>query len=82
MICNKIDVKRGWKEKCLSRAGKETLIKSIVQAIPNYIMNCYKLPSGCCDNIEAMLAKFWWGRTEKQRKIHWVSWKKIRKGKE
>ncbi|PNY16580.1 ribonuclease H, partial [Trifolium pratense] len=72
---------KGWKEKCLSRAGKETLIKSVAQAIPNYIMSCYKLPTGCCDNIEAMLAKFWWGTTEKQRKIHWVSWNKLGKAK-
>ncbi|MCI48878.1 reverse transcriptase-like protein, partial [Trifolium medium] len=28
-----------------------------------------------------MLAKFWWGTTEKQRKIHWVSWNKLGKAK-
>ena len=49
---------KGWKEKCLSRAGKETLINVVAQAIPTYIMSCYKFPVGCCDDIEAMLAKF------------------------
>ncbi|XP_024641304.1 uncharacterized protein [Medicago truncatula] len=49
---------KGWKEKCLSRAGKETLIKAVAQAIPTYTMSCYKFPVWCCDDIEAMLAKF------------------------
>lgn len=61
---------KGWKEKFLSRAGKETLIKAVAQAIPNYIMSCYKLPEGCCHAIEGMLAKFWWGSDETCRKVH------------
>lgn len=65
----------------MSKAGKETLIKSIAQAIPNYIMSCYKIPTGCCDNIESMLAKFWWGSTEQHRKIHWLSWENLGKSK-
>jgi len=49
---------KGWKEKCLSKAGKETLIKVVAQAIPSYIMSCYKIPEGCSSNIEGMLSKF------------------------
>jgi hypothetical protein len=56
---------KGWKEKCLSRASKGTLIKAVAQAIPNYIMSCYKIPVGCCKDIEGMLAKFWWGTDER-----------------
>lgn len=68
-----------WKEKCLSRAGKETLIKSIAQAIPNYIMSCYKLPESCCKDIETMLSKFWWKYEEGARKLHWLSWNNLAK---
>ncbi|MCI52147.1 reverse transcriptase-like protein, partial [Trifolium medium] len=63
---------KGWKEKALSQAGKEVLIKVGVQAIPNYVMSCYKLPDGCCDEIERMIARFWWGSQEGSRKMHWL----------
>jgi ribonuclease HI len=72
---------KGWKENCLSRAGKEILIKAVAQAIPNYIMGCYKLPESCCQEIESMLAKFWWGSKEGHRKIHWMSWERLSKSK-
>ena len=35
---------RGWKEKLLSRAGKEVLLKVVVQAILTYLMGVYKFP--------------------------------------
>lgn len=73
---------KGWKEKCLSRAGKEILIKSVAQAIPNYIMSCYKIPEGCCQDIESLIAKFWWGTTESSRKMHWLSWERMGRAKE
>lgn len=68
--------KKSRKEKCLSRANKETLIKVVSQDIPNYILSCYQVPVGCCENIDSMLAKFWWGseEEEKKRRIHWMSW--------
>jgi hypothetical protein len=34
----------GWKEKFITHARKEVLLKSIIQAIPTYTMNVFKLP--------------------------------------
>ncbi|XP_058733791.1 uncharacterized protein LOC131605427 [Vicia villosa] len=59
---------KGWKERFLSRAGKEVLIKAVAQAIPSYIMSCYKLPENVCNELESMLANFWWGSKEGKRK--------------
>ncbi|XP_048232195.1 uncharacterized protein LOC125370487 [Ricinus communis] len=42
----------GWKEKALSKAGKEILLKTVVQAIPTYIMSCFLFPTGVCKEIE------------------------------
>lgn len=64
---------KGWKERFLSRAGKEVLIKTIVQEIPNYVMSCYKIPEGICHELESLCANFWWGSKNGEQKIHWFS---------
>lgn len=53
--------------KLLVKVGKETLIKAIIQSIPTYIMNCFKLPYALCEDIERMIARFYYGVTLKPR---------------
>ena len=65
---------QGWKEKLLSQAGREILLKVVVQAIPTFAMSCFKLPVGLCHEIEALIRKFFWGQKGEQRKIHWKRW--------
>jgi hypothetical protein len=73
---------KGWKEKNLSFAGRSTLIKAVIQAIPTYTMSCFQLPRGLCQQLERMACNFWWGSNLDKGKIHWVSWKKICRKKE
>ena len=71
----------GWKEKLLSVGGREILIKAIAQAIPTYTMSYFQIPKSLCDEIEAMMRKFWWGQRDQESKIAWISWKKLCKSK-
>ena len=63
---------QGWEEKPLFQASREILIKAVIQAIPIYTMNCFKLPISLCNDLEELICKFWWGERGDQRKIHWV----------
>ena len=59
----------GWKEKMLSKAGKEVLIKAMALAIPTYTMSYFKLPDTLCDELTAMIRKFWWGQRNDEDRI-------------
>ena len=72
---------QGWKGKLLSQAGREVLIKAILQAIPTFAIGCFKLPMGLCHKIEAMVKKFWWGQRGDRRKVHWMRWHVLTKSK-
>ncbi|XP_027184267.1 uncharacterized protein LOC113782585 [Coffea eugenioides] len=70
-----------WCNKQLSQAGKEVLMKAITMAMPTYAMSCFKLPVKLCKDIQAFMARFWWGEENDKRKVHWCSWQKLAKGK-
>lgn len=70
-VCSKL---KGWKEKLISQAGLEALIKAVIQALPSFAMSCFKLPSSLCHDIEVMVCKFWWGQRGGRRKVHRVKW--------
>ncbi|XP_025693017.1 uncharacterized protein [Arachis hypogaea] len=76
-----LDKMQGWKERLLNQAGKEVLIKAVIQAIPVYAMNIIKFPKSFCKRIEAAIARFWWKSNGKERSIHWKSWAKMTRSK-
>ena len=67
----------GWKEKNISKARREVLIKMMTQAIPTYSISMFKIPDRIYDDINSALAKYWWGQTRDERKIHWIKWSKF-----
>jgi hypothetical protein len=63
-----------WSSKCLSKAGREVMIKSVLQAIPSYVMSIFLLPATIISSIEKMMNSFWWGSGgPNSRGIHWIS---------
>jgi hypothetical protein len=57
------------------------LLKAVVQAIPTYTMSVFKIPKTLCNEINSMMARFWWGHKENDKKVAWMSWKKMGKAK-
>ncbi|XP_057426498.1 uncharacterized protein LOC130719921 [Lotus japonicus] len=72
----------GWKETLLNQAGKEVLIKAIIQAIPSYAMAIVYFPKVFCNSLSSMVSNFWWKGQGKERGIHWRSWEKLTLSKE
>ena len=72
---------QGWQEKLLSKDGKEILIKAVAQSIPTYVMSCFDLTKGFCDELSTMIARYWWSQQDKVNKIHWLSWEKLTRSK-
>ena len=68
---------KGWKEKYLSQAGREILIKSIAQAIPTFAMQYFAIPSSILNEVERLCRKIFWGQSGDERKTSWVAWDKM-----
>jgi hypothetical protein len=64
----------GWSDRPASRAGKEVLLKSVIQAIPVHVMSCFQLPVSTCDSMRKSIANHWWGIEDGKKKLHWRSW--------
>ncbi|KAK2417369.1 hypothetical protein QL285_039676 [Trifolium repens] len=66
-----------WRGRALSKAGKEVMIKSVLQAIPSYVMSVYILPDTTIKEIERMMNSFWWGGGAENRGIKWLTWDRM-----
>ena len=40
-------------------------------------MGIFKIPISLCNDLNAILAKYWWGQTKDEKKIHWINYKKL-----
>ena len=58
-------------------AGKEVLIKAVVQAIPTHTMSCFLLPKSLCVELNSMVSNFWWGQKNDECKMAWMKWEKL-----
>ncbi|XP_074284168.1 putative mitochondrial protein AtMg00310 [Silene latifolia] len=40
-------------------------------------MSIFKIPVNFCDELRALISRFWWGIEENKRGINWVAWRKL-----
>lgn len=74
-LCDRVRNRfKSWKQSLLSVAGKEILIKAVIQAIPSFIMSSISIPSSVQNKFSTLIRKFWWGSYEEVSKIHWKDW--------
>lgn len=50
-----------WKASTLSLAGRITLAKSVVAALPTYSMQTMLMPKGVCEKLDQLQRNFIWG---------------------
>jgi hypothetical protein len=77
-VCKRLD---GWKERFLLQAGKEVLIKAVVQAISTFSMSVFRLPKSLCANLNSLMSRFWWSSQKKEKRMVWLSWEKLGESK-
>ncbi|MCI15307.1 RNA-directed DNA polymerase (Reverse transcriptase), partial [Trifolium medium] len=69
-----------WQHNLLNKASRMTLVKSVLNSIPNYYMQVAWLPQSTCDSIDRMARNFLW-KGNSNTGIHLVGWEKITKPK-
>jgi hypothetical protein len=67
--------------KFLPQAGKEILLKAVVQAIPTYRISVFLLLITLCKDMNRMMQKLWWGHMANDSKIQLMSWEKMKLSK-
>lgn len=68
---------QGWKEKLLSKAGKEVLIRAVAYSIPTYAMSCFRIPANFCNEVMNIIRNFLWGTSSSDSGIPWRAWRKV-----
>jgi len=71
-----------WSHKWLSRAGRLTLIKSVLLAIPVYWAALTWIPKGIMEKIRRICSKFLWAGAKDSSVLPWVAWDKVARPKE
>ncbi|KAF3794446.1 retrotransposable element ORF2 protein [Nymphaea thermarum] len=63
-----------WKKRCLSAAGRLSLIKHALSLLPSYWSLVVKLPVTICNQLNKMAAEFLWGDMADHKSVHHIKW--------
>lgn len=70
-----------WTHRALNFAGRLVLTKSILQAIPQYLLSILPAPNGVLQKIRAIQRSFMWSGIAEKKKWALVAWNKLCKSK-
>eukprot|EP00253_Pinus_taeda_P030772 PITA_30772 len=71
-----------WSFKWLSRAGRLTLIKPVLLAIPVYWAALTWIPKGVLEKIRRLCFRFLWAGSKENSFLPWVAWDKLARPKD
>eukprot|EP00253_Pinus_taeda_P015318 PITA_15318 len=71
-----------WSFRWLSRAGRLTLLKSVLLAIPVYWAALTWIPKGIMEKIRRLCCRFLWAGSNEKSVLPWVAWDKIARPKD
>lgn len=68
---------QGWQGKLLSYGGKAVMIKAVLHSLPLYLLSAVSPPKTILNQVEKIIARFYWGSDDGSKKYHWKSWKDL-----
>jgi hypothetical protein len=81
-IINKLHERvKNWTYRSLNQAGRLILTKSVLQAIPTFMMSVFPTPKGILQKIRTIQRDFLWRGAEIKKKWAMVAWEKVCKPK-
>lgn len=72
---------KGWKLRCLSRAGRLTLAQSVLGSIPIFHMQMERLPSWVHKDLDRAMRRCVWGKDDDSGGVHILGWDVLTKPK-
>ncbi|XP_072066806.1 uncharacterized protein [Arachis hypogaea] len=77
-IINKVEDKLSlWEAKSLNKAGKLVLIKSVLNSLPIYYLNLYKMPKAVAKKIIGLQRRFLWSKEDGNNGIPLMKWEVV-----
>lgn len=70
-----------WKFSLLNKAGRLTLVNSVLTALPNYMMTVYEFPKGVIKILEKKRRDFLWGDEKDKHKVYMFNKDKAKRRK-
>ena len=66
-----------WKRQYLSLGGRLTLINSVLDSLPTYMMSLFPIPAKIISRLDRIRKKFLWQRNKDRKSYHLVKWESL-----